>query len=80
MFWNKKKDTYNQSDVQYIIRKILQTTVDREVLKEIIENDLRPIIGNKVVQDFYLKLNFEDIEADDEAVNFWVEILNKEFK
>jgi len=82
-FKNKKEESipekkYDIHTVEYIIHKVLQETVDRKVLEEVLNVDLEPIIGKAVVEAVFAKLNRQDLKFDKKSIKKWLYLLDKE--
>lgn len=72
IFRSKKKESgtrkYNADNVRLVIERIVQDTVNRDVLRQIVDNNLREILGDKYVDTVYMKLNLKDSKVDQDRV------------
>jgi len=77
MWWFSSKKTYSKESVVYILNEILRQTVDRETLKRMIFSEMRPLVGEKVIDDFYKKTNDLEAIVDAKKTDYWIDKLNK---
>lgn len=74
-----KKSTTNKYDevaVRYVISSILASTVDRETLRELLNDDIEPLFERSVINRIYLDLNIMDKKIDNAEMKKWMKILN----
>ena len=77
LFWRKSQSpTYSVNEVKFIFEQILIRTIDRENIKNIMLEQLSPIVGDKVVRTIYEELNKQDKDKDREQIKKWMERLN----
>lgn len=82
-FSKKKKEPihekkYDIHTVEYVISKILQGTIDRKALEEALNEDLKPIVGQAVVNSVFAKLNRQDRKFDKKEIQKWLYLLRTE--
>ena len=72
IFQKKEPKKYDIHTVKLIISSIVRTTVNRDVVREILETDLKPIIGQSVINQVYEKMNKNDRKKDDIEIQKWI--------
>ena len=72
LFKKEKPKKYDIHTVKMIISSIVQSTVNRDVVRDIFETDLKPIIGQSVINQIYEKMNKNDRKKDDIEIQKWI--------
>jgi len=71
-FKKRKSEEYSKDLVKYLLNKILTETVDRDLLLELMIDELEPIIGKSVINQFYAKLNELERDLDKRKIDYWM--------
>ena len=79
MFFKKKakKNLYSEEAVKFIIKRILQETIDRTNLFILLNYKFKNIIDDKVISELYTQINKNEKEIDKREIEYWMEVLNK---
>ena len=75
----RKKPTYKKYDecaVKYALSSILSSTIDRRAINKILEEDLKPVVGQSFINEIYEKINAEDKKSDKRDLDSWMEVLD----
>ncbi len=71
--FKKKESKYSRKAITYVLSEILRQTVDREILRDIVDINLQPLVGNAVLTDFYIKLNEAEKKIDTRKAKYWLD-------
>ena len=72
-FWKKDKTIeYSKELVEYIIRDILNNTINRNELLNLMKEELEPIIGKHILNQFFVKLNSIEKKDDKYKKEYWI--------
>jgi hypothetical protein len=69
---NKKKE-YSEHLFRYIVKNILDETVDRKILFELIREKLKPVVGKDFVQQFLIEINRIEKQLDRRKIEYWTQ-------
>lgn len=78
-----RKQTYTKEVVELIISDILRQTVDRCTVRCFLQEDISPLLGEKLVETFFAKINDLEKKADVYQLDYWMkklELFQKEIK
>lgn len=79
-FFKKKKDKpieYSKHLFEHIIKNILDETIDRKILFELMRQRLKPIVGKDVIQQFLLEINRIEKQSDKKKIEYWMNRAHK---
>jgi len=70
--------TYLKDDVKTVIFKILNETIDREILFLCFQElELREIVGEGLVEQLFILINEKERVSDRKLVRKWIEFLEE---
>lgn len=72
-FFQKK---YSKKNVEFIISDILRQTVDRDNVSKFLKDDISPLLGDQLVQNFFEKLNEKEKTTDIYHSDYWLKKLD----
>lgn len=74
---SSQEEVYSKDEIMFLFRRILDHTVDRDLLLECMDLEVKPIIGDQYYNHVLSFLNKRDEKHDDKEMKKWMAILEE---